>query len=114
VLFGAVVEAPPVPVVLPFEDEPGEEPLAAEPPEVELAPAVAPPACASAKVLESANAVANATVVIFMGRFLGYWPRISLHERLMFQISRRESLHHVRYVVASPPKQFRMSPTAFC
>jgi hypothetical protein len=86
VLFGAVVEAPPVPVVLPFEDEPGVEPLAAEPPDVELAPAVAPPACASAKVLESANAVANAIVVSFMGRFLGYWPRISRHERLMFQL----------------------------
>ena len=69
-LFGAVVEAPPVPVVLPFEDEPGVEPLAAEPPDMELVPAVAPPACASAKVLESTNAVANAIVVSFMGRFL--------------------------------------------
>jgi hypothetical protein len=52
---------------------------------VELAPFVAPPACASAKVLESANAVANAIVVKFHGRF-GYWPRTSRHERLMFQL----------------------------
>ena len=70
VLFGAVTEAPELPVVLPFIDEPVVEPLAAEPPAAELPPAllpaVAPPACASAKVLESANAVANAIVVSFM------------------------------------------------
>jgi hypothetical protein len=67
VLFGAVLEAPPVPVVLPFIDEPAVEPLAAEPVELPPAPAVAPPAWANAKVLESANAVANAIVLSFMG-----------------------------------------------
>jgi hypothetical protein len=40
--------------------------VAAEPPAAGLPPAVAPPACASAKVPESANAVANAIVLIFM------------------------------------------------
>jgi hypothetical protein len=74
-LFGTVVEAPPVPVVVPFIDEPVVEPLAAEPPAAELPPAlppaVAPPACASAMVLESASAVANAIVVNFMVVSLG-------------------------------------------
>ena len=66
VLFGAVTEAPELPVVVPLV-VPVVEPLAAEPPaELPLLPAVAPPACASAKVLESANAVANAIVVNFM------------------------------------------------
>jgi hypothetical protein len=72
VLFGVVTEAPPVPVVVPFVEEPVVLPLAAEPPAAELPPAVpdeAPPACASAKLLESANAVANAMVVSFIDCF---------------------------------------------
>jgi hypothetical protein len=64
VLFGAVVEAPLLPVVLPFEDEPIVAPVAAEPLGEEPGPAV--PACASAKVLESANTVASAIVLSFM------------------------------------------------
>jgi hypothetical protein len=68
VLFGELTEA--LPVVLPFVDEP-----VVEPPAVELPPALpldeAPPACASAKVLDSANAVANAIMVSFMVVSLG-------------------------------------------
>src|ERR1700686_3308092 len=55
VLFGEVTVVPALPVVVPFIDEPVALPVAAEPPTAGLPPAVAPPACASAKVLESAN-----------------------------------------------------------
>lgn len=63
VLFGEVTEAPPVPVVVPFDVEPAALPVAAAPAE---APDEAPPACASANVLESAKAVANAMVLSLM------------------------------------------------
>ena len=67
VLFGEVTDAPAVPVVLPLDVEPVALPVAAEPAEVPPAPdADAPPACASANVLESAKAVANAIVASFM------------------------------------------------
>ena len=67
VLFGEVTDAPAVPVVLPLDVEPVALPVAAEPAEVPPAPdADAPPACASANVLENAKAVANASVAIFM------------------------------------------------
>jgi hypothetical protein len=74
VLFGEVTVVPAFPVVVPFIDEPVALPVAAEPPAAGLPPAVAP-ACASAKVPESANAVANAIVLIFMLVFLGFCPR---------------------------------------
>jgi hypothetical protein len=51
------------PVVFPFMDEPL---LAAEPPVVEPPPAVPPLLCASANVLESTSAPANAIVVSLM------------------------------------------------
>ena len=60
VLFGEVTEAPPVPVVVPFDVEPAALPVAAAPAE---APDEAPPACASANVLERAKAIANAIVL---------------------------------------------------
>jgi hypothetical protein len=65
VLFGALMAppAPELPVVVPFVEEPVVVPLA--PPAVELPPAE-PPLCASAKVLESAKAVASAIVVSFI------------------------------------------------
>jgi hypothetical protein len=69
VLFGEVTVAPAFPVVVPFIDEPVVLPVAAEPPAAELPPAepaAEPPLCASAKVLESASAVANAIVPSFM------------------------------------------------
>jgi hypothetical protein len=71
VLLGLVTAppAPELPVVVPFVDEPVVVPLAAEPPAVELPPAEPPeepPLCASAKVLESAKAVASAIVVSFI------------------------------------------------
>jgi hypothetical protein len=67
VLFGEVTDPPAVPVVLPLDVEPVALPVAAEPAEVPPPPdADAPPACASANVLESAKAVANAIVAIFM------------------------------------------------
>jgi len=71
VLFGFVT-APPVPelpVVVPFIEDPVVVPLPADPPAVELPPAAPPedpPLCASANVLESAKAVANAIVVSFI------------------------------------------------
>ena len=69
VLFGVVIVAP-LPVVLPLVEEPVVVLLAAEPPAAELPPAVPPaeppPLCASAKVLESASAVANPIVLSFM------------------------------------------------
>ena len=70
VLFGFVT-APPVPElpVVRFIEEPVVVPLAAEPPAVELPPAEPPedpPLCATANVLESAKAVANASVVSFI------------------------------------------------
>ncbi len=73
VLFGEVTDAPAVPVVLPLEVEPVALPVAAEPAaEVPPAPdADAPPACASANVLESARAVANAIVASFM--VVSFW-----------------------------------------
>jgi hypothetical protein len=63
VLFGEVTVVPAFPVVVPFDVEPVALPVAAEPAEVPPPLDEAPPACASAKVLESANAVANAIVV---------------------------------------------------
>jgi hypothetical protein len=57
-----VVELPALPVVVPFTVEPVEAPLAAEPPA--LPPA--DPLCASANVLDSAKAVANAIVESLM------------------------------------------------
>jgi hypothetical protein len=70
VLFGEVTVAPAFPVVVPFIDEPVALPVAAEPPAAELPPAEPaaepPPLCASAKVLESASAVANAIVLSFI------------------------------------------------
>jgi hypothetical protein len=75
VLFGLVPTEPVEPtepaarpVVLPFMDEPTVDPLAAVPPAAELPPAAPPalPLCASANVLESANAVASAIVLSFM------------------------------------------------
>src|ERR1700693_4788428 len=63
VLFGGVTDAP----ARPPAAEPVALPVAAEPAEVPPAPdADAPPACASANVLESAKAVANAIVASFM------------------------------------------------
>jgi len=60
------VELPAVPpVVFPLIDEPVVVPPVAEPP-VELPPAVPPLLCASANVLVSASAPANAIVVILM------------------------------------------------
>jgi hypothetical protein len=53
-----------LPVVVPLVDEPVVVPLVAEPPAVEL-PAE-PPAWASANVLDSASAPANAMVISFM------------------------------------------------
>jgi hypothetical protein len=57
-----------LPVVLPFVDDPLVLPLADEPPAAEPPPAPdpEPPACASANVLESANAVARTIVLNFM------------------------------------------------
>ena len=75
VLFGEVTEAPPVPVVLPFAVEPVVLPVAADPPAAvppEAPLDEAPPACASAKVLERAKAVASAMVLNFMVVSLGY------------------------------------------
>jgi hypothetical protein len=69
VLLGAVVEAPAAPVVVPPAVEPVALPVAAAPAEAPLEDA--PPACASAKVLERAKAVANANVVSFMDVSLG-------------------------------------------
>src|ERR1700675_3768824 len=72
VLFGEVTVAPAFPVVVPFIDEPVALPVAAEPPaagEPPVGPAADPPplcASASAKVLESASAVANAIVPSFI------------------------------------------------
>ena len=60
-----VPPAPELPVVVPLMEEPVVVPLAAEPPAVELPPAE-PPLCASAKVLESAKAVASAIVDSFI------------------------------------------------
>jgi hypothetical protein len=71
VSFG-LLTAPPVPelpVVVPLIEEPVVVPLAAEPPAAELPPVEPPedpPPCASASVLESARAVANAIVVSFI------------------------------------------------
>jgi hypothetical protein len=56
------------PVVPPLIDEPPVVPLAAAPPAAE--PPAEPPLCANANVLDSANAVANAIVVSFIGWFL--------------------------------------------
>jgi hypothetical protein len=69
VLLGAVtepvvVELPALPVVVPFIVEPVAVPLAAEPPAAVLPPV--DPLCASASVLDSAKAVANAIVVSFI------------------------------------------------
>jgi hypothetical protein len=64
---------PPVvlpPIVLPPTDEPLLVPLAAVPPAAEPPPVEPPLLCASANVLDSANAVAKAIVVSFMGWFL--------------------------------------------
>jgi hypothetical protein len=58
---------PDTPVEVPL-DTPG-EPLAAAPAE----PPPPPPACASAKVLDRANAVASAIVLIFIG--ISSWLR---------------------------------------
>jgi hypothetical protein len=54
------------PIPFPFADEPVVVALVAEPPAVEPAPAVPPLLCASANVLESASAPANAIVMSFM------------------------------------------------
>jgi hypothetical protein len=62
---GGVV-VPALPVVVPLVEEPVVVPLAVEPPAVELPPAVPPPLWASANVLESASAPANAIVAILM------------------------------------------------
>jgi hypothetical protein len=62
---------PVVPPVAPAPtDEPLLVPLAAVPPAAEPPPAEPPLLCASANVLDSANAVAKAIVVNFMGWFL--------------------------------------------
>jgi hypothetical protein len=75
VLFGEGTEAPPVPVVVPFAVEPVVLPVAADPPAAEAPPDApleeAPLACASAKVLERAKAVASAIVASFMVVSLG-------------------------------------------
>jgi hypothetical protein len=52
--------------VVPFVDDPVVVPLAADPPALELPPAVPPPLWASANVLERASAPANAIVAILM------------------------------------------------
>jgi hypothetical protein len=77
VLFGPPADAPlafPMPVVPPVAPAPTDEPLlvplAAVPPAAEPPPAEPPLLCASANVLDSANAVAKAIVVSFMGWFL--------------------------------------------
>jgi hypothetical protein len=54
------------PGAFPFTDEPVAPPVAAEPPVLEPAPDVPPLLCASANVLESASAPANAIVMSFM------------------------------------------------
>jgi hypothetical protein len=67
-----VVLAVPMPVVDPPIEEPVVPPLMEEPLVVELAPAELPPllVCASANVLDSANAAARAIVVSFIVRSL--------------------------------------------
>jgi hypothetical protein len=77
VLFGPPADAPlafPMPVVPPvlppLIDEPPVVPLAAAPPAAEPPPAELPLLCANANVLDSANAVAKAMVVSFIGWFL--------------------------------------------
>jgi hypothetical protein len=76
VVLGPVRVPPAIPVVepggfaieFPFTDEPEVAPVAAEPPTLEPAPDVPVPPllCASAKVLESASAPANAIVMSFI------------------------------------------------
>jgi hypothetical protein len=61
-----VVEPGGFPIERPFMDDPGVVPVVAEPPVVEPPPAVPPLLCASANVLESASAPANAIVMSFM------------------------------------------------
>jgi hypothetical protein len=81
----------PIPVVDPPTDEPGVPPLIEEPPVPELAPAELPPplVCASANVLESANAVARAIVVSFIVRSLCVVSADPTRRgRLMFRFSR--------------------------
>jgi hypothetical protein len=58
------------PIELPLMDDPVVVPVVAEPPVVEPPPAVPPLLCASANVLESASAPANAIVMSFMVVFL--------------------------------------------
>ena len=60
----------PMPVVDPPIDEPVVAPFMDEPLVVELAPAEPPLVCASANVLDSANAAARAIVVSFIVRSL--------------------------------------------
>jgi hypothetical protein len=62
-----VVEPGGLPIAFPLTDEPVVVPVVAEPPVVELPPDIPPLLlCASANVLESASAPANANVASFM------------------------------------------------
>jgi hypothetical protein len=61
-----VVELGGFPIGLLFTDDPVVVPVVAEPPAVEPPPAVPPLLCASANLLESASAPANAIVMSFM------------------------------------------------
>jgi hypothetical protein len=71
-MTGAVVVDPAVlPVVVPLVDGPVMVPLAADPPAAELPPVEPLPLCASARLLESANAAASAIVVSFIVVSLG-------------------------------------------
>jgi hypothetical protein len=103
VALGPVRLAPAIPVVEPggcaiellFTDEPGVAPVAAEPPTPELAPdvPVAPPLlCASASVLESASAPANAIVMSFMVVSLVDDQEKNQHKRRMFLHPKHEDV----------------------
>jgi hypothetical protein len=82
--FTEPVDVPAVPpVVFPLNDEPVVVPPVTEPP-AEPPPAVPPLLCASANVLVSASAPANAIVVIRMVFFPYWWARINQGRRLVF------------------------------
>jgi hypothetical protein len=67
--------------VVPFVDEPVGVPLAAVPPAAELPPAEPLPLCASANVLDSAKAVANAIVESFIIVFSRFVDRGQLRQK---------------------------------
>lgn len=97
-----VVAVAPVPV-----------PLIDAPPVVEPAelPA-APPACASANVLDSANAVARAIVVSFMAMPLGYCVRATRHKGFMFRFAASTRLHAMAISALAAPARCENRPRA--